>query len=54
MKMMMTKRKKRVKILIWAVAAVFCIGISLLIVDQFIMELDQAWEVVVERIMMIA
>ncbi|MCP4296030.1 MAG: hypothetical protein GY786_10515 [Proteobacteria bacterium] len=48
------KRKKRVKILIWAGAAVSCVAIALLIVDQFFMELDQAWEVVVERIMMIA
>ena len=48
------KREKRVKILIWAGAAVSFIGISLLILDQFIMDLDQAWEVVVERIMMIA
>ena len=40
--------------MIWAGAALFCVGIALLIVDQFVMELDQAWEVVVERIMMIA
>ena len=48
------KRKKRVKILIWAGAAVTCAAIALLIVDHFFMNLDQAWEVFVERIMMIA
>jgi len=48
------KRKKRVKILIWAGAAVFSVAIALLIVDQFFMELDQVWEAVVARIMMIA
>jgi len=48
------KRQKRVKILIWAGAAVCCVVIALLIVDQFLMELDQAWKIVVERIMMIA
>jgi hypothetical protein len=48
------KREKRVKKLIWAAVAVSCIAIALLIIDQFFMELDQAWEVVVERIMMIA
>ena len=48
------KRQKRVKMLIWAGTAVFCVAIALLIVDRFIMDLDQAWEVVVERIMMIA
>ena len=48
------KREKRVKKLIWAAVAVTCVAIALLIVDQFFMELDQAWEVVVERIMLIA
>ena len=48
------KRKKRVKILIWAGAAAFSVAIALLIVDLFFMELDQVWEAVVARIMMIA
>jgi uncharacterized protein involved in exopolysaccharide biosynthesis len=48
------KSRRREKNLIWAVAAVSCVAIALFIVDQFFMELDQAWEVVVERIMMIA
>ena len=48
------KRQRRVKNLIWAVAALFCIGIFLLLVDQYVMKLDQAWEVVIERILMIA
>ncbi len=48
------KREKRVKKLIWAAVAVTCVAIALLIIDQFFMELDQAWEVVVERIMLIA
>jgi len=48
------KRKKRVKILIWAGAAGFSVVIALLIVDLFFMELDQVWEAVVARIMMIA
>ena len=48
------KRKKRKKILIWAGAAAFSVAIALLIVDLFFMELDQVWEAVVARIMMIA
>ena len=48
------KRSRRVKNLIWAVAVVSCIAIALLIVDQFFIKLDQAWKVVIERIMMIA
>ncbi len=48
------KRRKRVKILIYAGAAVFCIMVALIFVDQFLMELDQAWDAVVERIMLIA
>ena len=47
------KRKKRKRILILAGAAAVCVAIALLIVDQFFIELDQAWEVVVERIMLI-
>jgi len=48
------KRQRRVKNLLWTAAAVAFAGIALLIVDQFLIELDQAWEVVIERIMMIA
>jgi len=48
------KRRKRAKILIWSGAAVSFVTIALFIVDQFFIELDQAWEAVVERIMMIA
>ena len=47
------KRENRLKKLIWAGAALSCVGIALLIVHQFFMELDQVWVVVVERIMMI-
>jgi hypothetical protein len=48
------KRERRLKNLLWTCAALACGGIALLIVHQFVMELDQAWEVFVERIMMIA
>jgi len=48
------KHQRRVKQLIWAVAALSCIAIFLLIFDQFVMKLDQAWEVVFERIMLLA
>ena len=48
------KRRRRVKYLIWAGTAVSFVGIALLIINHFVMELDQAWEVVIERIMMIA
>jgi uncharacterized protein involved in exopolysaccharide biosynthesis len=48
------KRQRRVKNLIWAVAALSCIGIFLFIIDQYFMRLDQAWEVVIERIMLLA
>ena len=48
------KRQKRVKTLIWAGAAVTLVVVGLFIIDQFFMDLDQAWEVVVERIMLIA
>ena len=36
---MLSSSKKRVKILIWAGAAVSCVVIALLIVNQFFMEL---------------
>ena len=48
------KRRRRLKYLIWAGSAVSFVGIALLIINHFVMELDQAWEVVMERIMMIA
>ena len=48
------KRQRWQKNLIWAVAVLSSIGIFLFLVDQYVMGLDQAWEVVVERIMMIA
>ena len=48
------KRQRRVRNLIWAGAVASFIVIGLFIVDQFFMDLAQAWEVVVERIMMIA
>ena len=48
------KRQRRVRNLIWVGAALSCIGIFLLIIDQFVMRLDQAWEVVIERIMLLA
>jgi len=35
-------------------AALSCIGIFLFIIDQYFMRLDQAWEVVIERIMLLA
>ncbi len=40
--------------MIWAGAALSCVGIALLIVDRFVMELDQAWEVCCGKNMMIA
>ena len=48
------KRQRRVKNMIWAGVALSCIGIFLLIIDQFVMKLDQAWEAVIERIMLLA
>jgi hypothetical protein len=48
------KQQRRIKNLIWAAAAISCIGISLLIVDLFIMDMDHAWEAVLERIMLLA
>jgi hypothetical protein len=48
------KRQRRVKNLIWAGVALSCIGVFLLLVDQFVMKLDQAWEAVIERIMLLA
>jgi hypothetical protein len=47
------KRERRLKKLIWAGAALSCVGIALLIVHQFVMEIDRMWVVFVERIMMI-
>jgi len=48
------KRQRRVRNLIWAAAALSGIAIFLLIIDQYVIKLAQAWEVVIERIMMIA
>jgi hypothetical protein len=48
------KRQRRVKNLIWSAAALSGIAILLLIIDQYVMKLAQAWEVVVERIMLLA
>ena len=48
------KRERRLKNLLWAGAVLACVGIALLIVHQFVMGLDQVWEVVIERIIMIA
>ena len=48
------KRERRLKNLGWACAALTGVAIALLIVHQFVMELGQVWQVVVERIMMIA
>jgi uncharacterized protein involved in exopolysaccharide biosynthesis len=48
------KRQHRIKNLIWTGAALGCVGLALLIVNLFVMKLDLVWEVVVERIMMIA
>ena len=48
------KRQRRVKNLIWSAAALSCIAIFLLIIDQYVMKLAQAWEVVIERIMLLA
>ena len=48
------KRQRRKKNLIWAGVALSCIGIILLIIDQFVMKLGQAWEAVIERIMLLA
>jgi uncharacterized protein involved in exopolysaccharide biosynthesis len=48
------KRQKRIKTLIWAGSVASFVVIGLIIVDLFFMDLDQAWEVFVERIMLIA
>ena len=48
------KHQRRQKNLIWAVAAFAGIVIFLLLIDQYVMNLDQAWKVVIERIMLLA
>ena len=48
------KRQRRVRNLIWAGAALSCIAIFLIIIDLYVIKLDQAWEVVIERIMLLA
>ena len=48
------KRQRRAKKLIWAAAALSCILIFLILINIYVIKLDQAWEVVIERIMMIA
>lgn len=48
------KRRRRLKNLIWATAAASCIVLALFFIDHFVIKLDEAWKVVLERIMMIA
>ena len=48
------KRRRKVKNLVWAGAAISCVGLALFVIDHFVMGLDQAWRVVIERIIMIA
>jgi hypothetical protein len=55
------KRLKRNKKLIWGLVVLLAIGITLIIVDQFligfdnlVLELNQIWSIILERIKMIA
>lgn len=48
------RHHRRIKYAVWAIATVSCIGLVLLFLDLFIIKLDQAWKIVLERIMMIA
>ena len=48
------KRQRRVRNLIWVGAALFCIAIFLILINLYVIKLDQAWEVVIERIMLLA
>jgi hypothetical protein len=48
------KRQRQVRSLIWVGAALSCIVIFLILINLYVIKLDQAWEVVIERIMMIA
>ena len=48
------KRQRQVRKLIWVGAALSCIVIFLMLINLYVIKLDQAWEVVIERIMMIA
>ena len=48
------KRERRLKSLLWTGAALSCTGIALFFIHLYVMKLDQLWQVVVERIMLIA
>ena len=48
------KRQRRVKYAVSAAAALVCIGLILLLVNTFVIGLDQAWKVVMDRLLMIA
>jgi len=48
------KRQRRVRKLIWVGAALSCIAIFLILINLYVIKLDQAWEVVIERIMLLA
>jgi hypothetical protein len=48
------KRQRQMRSLIWVGAALSCIVIFLVLINIYVIKLDQAWEVVLERIMMIA
>jgi uncharacterized protein involved in exopolysaccharide biosynthesis len=48
------KRQRRMRKLIWAGAALSCIAIFLILIDLYVIKLGQAWEVVIERIMLLA
>jgi uncharacterized protein involved in exopolysaccharide biosynthesis len=48
------KRQRRMRNLIWAGAVLSCIVIFLILIDLYVIKLHQAWEAVIERIMLIA
>lgn len=48
------KRQRLIKKLIWASATLSVIVIFLVLINQYFMKLDQAWKIVIERIMLIA
>jgi hypothetical protein len=48
------KRQRRLKNLIWAAVTLSGIGIFLFLIDQYVIKLEHAWEIVVERIMLLA
>jgi uncharacterized protein involved in exopolysaccharide biosynthesis len=47
------KRQRRMRKLVWTGAALSCIVVFLILINLYVIKLDQAWEVVIERIMMI-